>query len=464
MLLTISTTHEPATDLGYLLHKHPDRLQSVDLTIGQAHVFYPESSDERTTAALLLDVDAIDLVRGGRHLAGKGFSLGQYVNDRPFVASSFMSVAIAKAFSTALNGKCKNKPELVDTALPLAVTVAVVSAPKGGEALIRRFFEPLGYAVNVERHQLDEQFPDWGDSRYYTVGLTNTVKLRDLLAHLYVLLPALDFDKHYFVSQNEIDKLLARGKGWIEDHPEKETITNRYLVNLRALTRRALNQLDDANPEMPEDDAPPAVIERKETLHQRRLKRVFAEIEASGAETVIDLGCGEGKLIRMLLKSRQFRKITGTDVSYAELTKCKERLYWDELAPRQKARLDLFQGSLTYRDKRLAGFDAAAVVEVIEHLDEDRLAAFERVVFEFARPKHIFLTTPNGEYNVLFDGLTAGTMRHADHRFEWTRAEFQNWGDRVAAAHGYSVRYAPLGDEDPAVGAPSQMAIFTHEN
>jgi len=465
MLLTITTTYKNATDLGFLLHKHPDKLQTVDLAVGKAHIFYPESSPEKTTVALLLDIDSIDMVRGVRNLSGKGFSLGQYVNDRPYVASSFVSVALSKAFSTAMNGKCKNKPELVEVEMPFEVKISVLPAPKGGELLIGKLFEPLGYKVEVERHRLDEKFESWGDSKYYTVSLSNQVKLKDLLSHLYVLIPALDNDKHYFVSQNEIDKLLEKGKGWLENHPEKEQITRRYLINLNSLSRQALERLNEGiDDEENDDELPVEFKEKKETLHQQRLKLVLEKIKDSGAKKVIDLGCGEGKLIRMMLKEKQFQNITGMDISYSELTKCKERLHWDEMAPRQKERINLFQGALTYKDKRLEGFDTAAIVEVIEHMDENRLKSFERVVFEFAKPKNVVLTTPNGEYNVMFENLDAGTMRHTDHRFEWTRKEFENWANQVAKNNNYSVRFEPIGEVDEKVGAPSQMAIFEYGN
>jgi 3' terminal RNA ribose 2'-O-methyltransferase Hen1 len=463
MLLNITTTHKPASDLGYLLHKHPDKLQSIDLSIGKAHVFYPESSDERTTASLLIDVDPIDMVRGGRNLSGRGFSLGQYVNDRPYVASSFMSVAIAKAFSTAMNGTCSKKPELVDVKMPFEVDISVLPAPKGGELLIRKMFEPLGYSVKLERHILDDQFSDWGDSKYFTVALSHTITLHELLSHLYVLIPALDNDKHYYVSQNEIEKLLEKGKGWLASHPEKEQITSRYLFNLRSLSRQALEQLND-NEELEDVQEETEQVKKKETLHQKRLSLVLEKLKASGAKSVLDLGCGEGKLLRMLLKEKQFSNISGMDVSYQELTRCKERLHWDEMAPRQKERLNLFQGALTYKDKRLEGFDAAAIVEVIEHLDENRLKSFERVVFECAKPKTVVLTTPNGEYNVLFENMEAETMRHTDHRFEWTRNEFESWATRVAETNNYKVEFLPIGEEDKKAGAPSQMAIFNYGN
>ncbi|WP_044205291.1 3' terminal RNA ribose 2'-O-methyltransferase Hen1 [Flammeovirga sp. OC4] len=460
MLLNITTTHQPASVLGFMLHKHPDKLQTVKLSIGKAHVFYPESSEEKTTVSLLLDIDPIDMVRGGRNLSGKGFALGQYVNDRPYVASSFMSVALSKAFSTAMNGKCSHDPSLVDVEMPFEVSLTSLPAPKGGELLIRNMFEPLGYEVGLERYTLDEKFTEWGDSKYFTLNLKHTLKLKDLLSHLYVLIPALDNDKHYYVSNNEVEKLLDKGKEWLKDHPEKEQITKRYLFNLSHLSRKALEQLRDEDVE--ENEVEENV--KKETLHTQRLKLVLEKLLASGAKNVIDLGCGEGKLIRMLIKEKQLEKIVGMDVSYQDLTKCKERLHWEEMAPKQKDRIDLFQGALTYQDDRLAGFDAATIVEVIEHMDESRLQSFERVVFEFAKPKTVFLTTPNGEYNVLYESMEENTMRHTDHRFEWTRAEFETWANKVAETYNYTVSFLSIGEEDSKVGAPSQMAIFNHGN
>jgi len=464
MILTITNTQKPSGDLGFLLHKHPDKFQSIDLSVGKAHIFYPESTEEKTTVALLLDIDPIDMVRGGGlKLSGKGFSLGQYVNDRPYVASSFMSVALSKAFSTAMNGKCSTRPELVDKKLPLTATISVLPAPRGGEPLIRKMFESLGYQVNLERHILDEQFDSWGDSKHFTLELSQTTTLKELLSHLYVLIPAIDNDKHYFVSQNEIDKLLDKGKGWLNEHPERDQIISRYMINLRSLTRQTLARLAEGD-EVNEGDEelPIKVKERKENLHQQRLNLAAQKLVESGARSVIDLGCGEGKLIRLLMKERQFDKIAGVDISYSELLKAKDRLHWDEIAPRKKERVDLFQGALTYKDDRLAGYDAAALVEVIEHLDEDRLQSFERVVFECAKPKTVVLTTPNSEYNSQFESMEAGSMRHTDHRFEWTREQFETWANGVAERNSYKVEFTPIGEEVELVGAPSQMGVFTY--
>ena len=464
MLLSITTTHSPATDLGFLLHKHPDKFQSVELSVGKAHIFYPEKSNAKTTICLLLNIDPIDLVRGARNLSGDGFSLGHYVNDRPYVASSFMSVAIAKAFSSAMNGRCKDKPELVNEALPFEVSITVLPAPKGGESIIRRFFEPLGYEIEITRHILDDKFPEWGESRYFTLKLRNTITTKELLTHLYVLIPALDNDKHYFITKDEIEKLLEKGGDWLKSHPEKEQITRRYLINLGTLSRSAMHRLSEGDTTAMEQTEDQVVQLRKETLHDKRIRMVAEKLIESGAEKVLDLGCGEGKLIRQLIKAPQFSFIAGMDVAYSELLKAKERLHFDEMSPKQKERIQLFQGSLTYRDQRLEGFDAAAVVEVIEHLDINRLQAFERVLFEFARPKTVVLTTPNQEYNIMWEQLDAEEMRHTDHRFEWTRKEFAAWADKIAATYAYQVVILPIGDEIENIGAPSQMAIFTYGN
>jgi 3' terminal RNA ribose 2'-O-methyltransferase Hen1 len=441
MLLAISTTHEPATDLGFLLHKHPERFQSFDLSFGKVHVFYPELSENRCTAALLLDVDPVGMVRGKSR--DQRFLLGHYVNDRPYVASSFMSEAIAQVFSSAMSGRCKDRPELVTTPIPLTARIEALPV-RGGEGFLHRIFEPLGYSIEAKQHPLDEQFSDWGDSPYYSVTISATKTLADLLTHLYVLIPVFDNEKHYFVGDDELEKLLEKGKDWLASHPEKEQIARRYLKHRSSLYREALARLVEEEQVTETDetaakDQQEVALERTLSLNEQGHGTVLAALRASGARSVLDLGCSEGRLLRQLLDDRQYQRIVGLDVSVQALQRAVQRLGYDRLPPMQKERIELIHGSLIYRDQRLAGFDAAAVVEVIEHLDPPRLAAFERVQFEFARPKTIVLTTPNQEYNVMWESLPAGTLRHPDHRFEWTRQEFQDWASRVAAKHGYVV-------------------------
>lgn len=463
MLLTITTTHRPATDLGFLLAKNPGKVQTFSLSYGQAHVFYPEATDERCTAALLLDIDPVGLVRGRPQ--GDVGTIAEYVNDRPYVASSFMSVAIAQVFASALGGRSRERPELAETAIPLEVVMEVVPC-RGGEGFLRRLFEPLGYQVQAERLTLDPQFPEWGDSSYFRVRISGQARLTDLLSQLYLLIPVMDDDKHYWVGDDEVRKLLANGEGWLAEHPEKQQIAIRYLKHRRHLARLALDRLvteDGEDPEAAEEEqsAAEAAVEKKLSLNTVRIDAVAQALRKAGATSVIDLGCGEGRLLRKLFKDKAITRMAGVDVSLRALEIAENRLRLDQMPKKQRERLTLFQSALTYRDKRFAGYDAAVLVEVIEHVEPSRLEALERVVFEFAHPSTVIVTTPNCEYNVIFENLPTKKLRHSDHRFEWTREEFQAWALGVAGRNGYSAEFSPIGKVDENLGAPTQMAVFT---
>ncbi len=447
------------------MHKNPARLASFEMSFGKAHVFYPEASEDRCTAALLLDVDPVGLVRNRRGPSGERGALEQYVNDRPYVASSFMSVAMSRVFRDAMAGKSKERPLLAEEKIPL--TVGITALPcRGGETFLRRLFEPLGYEVSARGHDLDPKFPEWGSSPYFTVELKAQMRLQDLLTHLYVLIPVMDSDKHYWVGEDEIEKLLRHGEGWLAQHPEKENIVKRYLKHQHRLTRDALARLTEeegGDPDLSEERHAneEKAIEEPLKLWQQRIGTVLSVLKSKGAKKVADLGCGEGRLLRALLDENQFQEILGMDVSHRTLEVASDRLHLEKLPPRQRQRIRLLHGSLMYRDSRLKGYDAACVVEVIEHLDAPRLAAFERVLFESMRPQSVVITTPNSEYNQKFPTLAAGKFRHKDHRFEWTREQFHGWALNVKERFGYSAEFLPVGEEDPQLGPPTQMGVFT---
>ncbi|KOV77847.1 MULTISPECIES: 3' terminal RNA ribose 2'-O-methyltransferase Hen1 [unclassified Streptomyces] len=474
MFVTISTTGtagNPATDLGYLLHKHPDKAQAFSTSYGTAHVFYPEADAERCTAALLLETDTLALVRRGKGRGGApDAALAQYVNDRPYAASSLLAVALSNVFSSALRGVCTARPERAAAPLPLRIEVPALPA-RGGAELVRRLFAPLGWSVTADPVPLDTAFPEWGDSRYVRLVLeSERLTLAEALRHLYVLLPVLDDAKHYWVSADEVDKLLRAGEGWLAGHPEQQLITNRYLSRRWSLTRQARERLelvrlaeaDDSEVE----DIDNAVAEETEAeekptpLAEQRRAAILSALHASGAARVLDLGCGQGQLVQALLKDTRFTEIVGVDVSVRALTIAARRLKLDRMGERQAARVKLVQGSLAYTDNRLKGYDAAVLSEVIEHLDLPRLPALEYSVFGHARPRTVVVTTPNVEYNVRWESLPAGHVRHGDHRFEWTREEFRAWATTVAGRHGYDVEFLPVGPDDPEVGPPTQMALF----
>ncbi|MCF6522684.1 3' terminal RNA ribose 2'-O-methyltransferase Hen1 [Streptomyces sp. JJ36] len=573
MFLSLSaagTPGAPATDLGYLLHKHPDRAQPFSTSAGTAHVFYPRADAARCTAALLLEVDPVALVRRGRGRAPDS-ALAQYVNDRPYAASSLLAVALGAVFRSALAGKCRQRPELPERILPLRAEVPALPA-RGGPALVRRLFEPLGWAVDAEPVPLDARFPEWGDSRYVRLVLEGEQRVSAALRQLYVLLPVLDGAKHYWVTADEADKLLRAGEGWLEHHPEQDLIAGRYLARRATLTRQVLERLelarlatsDDApveeldnavpdeqpgsaeehtgtagarvvqapgasagggpgRPPSPAEAGEPTVPAAREadvahpglpagaeapagparahegpsaghghdgagapgvppvrdrtadrahrpghaapptgpSLAEQRRTAVLAALREAGAEQVLDLGCGEGRLLAELLGDGRFTRITGLDVSVRALQAARRRLRTDRMSERQAARITLLHGSLVYTDTRLTGHDAAVLSEVVEHVDAPRLPALEHAVFAAARPGTVVVTTPNAEYNVRWETLPAGRLRHADHRFEWTRTEFRAWAGRVARRHGYAVELRPVGPDDPEVGPPTQLAVFT---
>ncbi|MEV7803369.1 3' terminal RNA ribose 2'-O-methyltransferase Hen1 [Microbispora sp. NPDC088329] len=535
MLLTISTTLRPATDLGFLLHKHPDRVQEFEKSFGIARVFYPEADEDRCTAALLLEVDPVRLARS-RGSSSPDFSLGQYVNDRPYAASSLLASALADVFRTARTGRCASRQDLADGPIPLEIGLPALPC-RGGADLAHRLFGPLGWEVDAAAVPLDPVFPEWGESRYVRLALRGTVRLADALNHLYVLLPVLDDAKHYWLAGDEVDKLVRAGEGWLAGHPDKGLITRRYLGRRWALTRTAFARLaelgDDveesldppvdeepgaeapdfaepaaaaepAEPAEPTEHTEPGATESARTrgvsgpaepvdaaprpddgrvpepagtvgaeagdgagetrvpLNTLRREAVVAVLEEIGARTVLDLGCGSGQLLGALLDRPVFAKVTGMDVSARALALAKRRLRAERMPDAKRARLELFQGSLTYTDARLAGHDAAVLMEVVEHVDPPRLPALERVVFGAARPAHVIVTTPNVEHNVRYE-LAAGARRHPDHRFEWSRAEFARWVAGVCETYGYAADLRPVGVDDPETGPPTQMAVFSRK-
>jgi 3' terminal RNA ribose 2'-O-methyltransferase Hen1 len=450
MFLSLATTYQPATDLGFLLHKNPARLHETTLAFGKAFLFYPQASAERCEAALVLDIDPVELVRGKGSADGL---LEQYVNDRPYAASSFLSVALGRVLNTAMAGSSRERPELAAAEIPLEAMVTPLSAD---EALVRSLFEPLGWTVAVEPL----------DAGYVALRLAGKARLQTLLNHLYVLIPVLDNDKHYWVGEDEVAKLLKRGVGWLERHPAQEIIVQRYLKHRRGLARRALEQLaPETRAEAGEEQARPTredTIEVPIRLNDQRLDAVVEALRAAGAHKVADLGCGEGKLLQRLVRERWIESLIGVDAGAISLERASRRLKVDHAGARVD-RVRLLHAALTYRDKRWEDVDAAALVEVIEHLDPDRLPAVQKVVFGRARPKTVVVSTPNAEYNALFPKLPAGQFRHPDHRFEWTRAEFEAWAGSIEASFGYKFALSGIGTVDPQHGAPTQMAVFTRE-
>ena len=447
MYLTIDCESQ---EFSFLLHKHPAKVHSKETNFGVAHVFYTEP----TKVSLLLQVDPLSLTRrGGAH----AFALKPYVNDRGYVASSFLSVALNLMFRSAMAGRCPKHPDLVDKKFAFKIEFPVLPS-RGGEKVLERLFAPLGYDVESSSIPLDAEYPEWGSSPYYKVVLKVTSRLQDLLRHLYVLIPVLDNEKHYWVGSDEVSKLLAKGDTWLVEHPEKEMIAHRYLKHRRGLARQALDVLEEVADDPAEAETlSEEVTERKIGLHQQRLETVSQKLLESGASVVGDFGCGEGKLLRYLLQGKKVERIVAMDVCLDSLQRAESSL--ERLHHKKREKIELLHGSLLYNDDRLNDVEAACLVEVVEHLEPDRLDRVASNLFQRLKPQTLILTTPNREYNAVWESLPAGKFRHPDHRFEWTRAEFQQWIDKVK--DDYQVTVEGIGEPHPDYGCPTQMAVFT---
>jgi 3' terminal RNA ribose 2'-O-methyltransferase Hen1 len=384
MYLSIATTHSPATDLGFLLMKNPSRLHEIDLSFGKASLFYPQASEERCEAVLCLNIDPVGLVRGRG--TGSGL-LSQYVNDRPYAATSFLAVALNKMLRTAMAGNSKDRPDLAAKPIPLEIHLTPLPAP-GGESRIKALFEPLGWQV--------ETSPVSGSPRYLDVYLTGNQKLSEALKHLYVLIPSLDNDKHYWVGDDEVEKLLTKGDPWLATHPEKDWIALRYLKHRRSLASDALARLlpevgtesDTPSPHQESRETKEDALERPLRLNDVRIDAVLAVLSTIGAKSVADLGCGEGKVLSRLARDRRLTQIFGLDASTQALSRAHQRLKLGLAGGEDVDRVRLLHGALTLTDKRWAQVDAALLVEVIEHLDPERLPALEAVLFARAASPH----------------------------------------------------------------------------
>jgi len=463
MLLTITADRSPVlelpSDFGYLLHKHPERVQAFDVYGGSAHVFYPHVDESRCTIAMMLEVDPVALVRGRSGGSQDGFALGQYVNDRPYVSSSLLSVAMAKVFRSALNGRSEGHERLAESPLDLTITLPAVP---GTPDLLRRVFTPMGWHVDAIPIVLDASRPEWGDAPLVSLKLVGSVRLADALNHLYVLLPVLDDAKHYWVGDDEVDKLVRAGSGWLATHPERELVTSRYLAHQRGLADAALGRLTELDDRSVEE-----IVEDEEPVRGRPLVRmrhdaVLGVVRELKPTSVVDLGCGPGALLGSLLEIQGVDRVIGTEVSDRSLSNAAKRLHVDHMTERQSDRLTLLLSSLLYDDDRLHDLDLAILMEVIEHIDLDRLPTVVRNVFGSMRPRHVIVTTPNVEYNARYPALADGGLRHSDHRFEWTRNEFAAWAQAVGKIHRYDVELHPIGKIDAEVGSPTQMAVFSH--
>lgn len=464
MLLTIRYEGENSNVFSYLLHKQPERVQTFSLPFGKAHLFYTENLEEKSTIALLLDVDSNDLM-SKKMLDKRDPYMDPYINDRPYVASSLLSAAMAKVFCSALGGNDKVYPELVNQKHSFTVSVSVIRS-RGGEQNIRQIFEPLGYEVEIKGQLLDDQFPEWGESPYYHLVLRGSVRLKDLLTQLYICLPALDRWKHYFVSENELQKLLQKGGDWLPTHPMRDFIIKGYLSHQKNLAKKAIHLLKDGsriipNPKQKKIETKFSVTKPKisNKYTEIKIKSVIKKIKELGVTKIIDLGCGNGKLIKQLVKNQKLTVIKGMDHSNRSLKEARDRLN----LPAQK-QVRLFLGSLLYQDPRTKGMDLAILLEIMDHVDEESLPFLETNLFAYMGVEYLIITVRNAEYNGLGNEVDQGTARYSQIQIKWTRKELEAWVEGIKSRYPYQAEIIPIGKEHSEIGSPIQMVVFKRIN
>ena len=444
MLLTIACNGPDATDLSWLLHKRPDRFQKFDLGYGNAFIFFPEYARDRCTACLLLEIRSDSLNELCKAKDGEF----QYVNSRQYLSSSLLSAAIGRAFSSALKGVCQDKPSLVDKSYDIEIRISSFSCRINPD-FIERILAPLGYGIEWEELQKEEDYLDGGFS-YGDLHLRIHATLQNVLSHLYILFPVFDRQTHVWLGETQLQKFIRHSQKWLGEHPEKRLIINEYFGPAADLRYRMLELFGALRNQ---DDNP-----QYASLNYARQSAIDGVLAASGAKSVIDLGCGNASLLSYLHEKDTYEKLAGMDVSAKNIESARKKLGSSFLHTR--ATPDLFIGSLTYSDKRIFGYDAAILSEVIEHFETERMDSIMRIILSEARPKLFVMTTPNKTYNHEFPFLEPGAFRHPDHRHEFDKNEFSEFCERYASMFDYDFEMSHIGEELSEVGAPTLMGIF----
>jgi 3' terminal RNA ribose 2'-O-methyltransferase Hen1 len=468
MMLSIACKNLSEEELGFLLHKNPARVHPLDLSFGKVYVFFDEPPEgHQAQVCLLVDVDPLAMVQGR---GGLGHQDALYVNDRPYVASSLLASAVTKVFGTALSGRCKERPELVDREIEWTFAMPFVARGSMLNALFH-LFEPLGYEFDPDLLNYDSSVDYATSARPILTRIAVRTTLSEALSHLVVLIPVLDGENHRWVDDGDLVPFVRRVESWLPDHPYGMYILRRalkYQTSLvKAFTERfpaitgSMARLPQLEANVWDDATVEAAGCQPLSLNSQRFSAVEAVVSALSPSSIVDLGCGDGSLVSQLVKQTSIQKLVGMDVNPLVLSRARARLEHLSLTKAQTEKIQFIHGSLAYRDPRVKGFDLALLIEVIEHIDAERLETLEHQVFDYGQYSTVVVTTPNREFNDLYVGMEKGKMRHSDHRFEWTRQEFLNWAKRIGDAFGYNYEISEIGAGNPAVGSPTQMAVFS---
>lgn len=451
MQLTIKAIGENSRVISYLLSKNPSNLYDRDEKGSRVRLVYTAFTEEETEILIYVTPDPVELVRNSPNT----FDITQYINDREFAVSSLFCSYIKSALATALNGKPKEEfIKWVDYKFNLVLGFGPVASDLP-DAVIESIFTHLGYEVNIERGLTDYSFQLKSRSSVRYITLTGHQTLQNAMRHLFILIPVMDNYKHYYMDKSEVDKLERYGAGWLDDHPMRDLIIKRSLKFKELIREVAVPQKEVF---IKEESETVEETEVKVRLNEQRYQTIVDIVtNLPHKETVVDFGSGEGKLSVRLGFAPGVKEILAVEPS--QMSQLRAMQKWDKarasegfLAPTQ------VWGSLFYFDTRLCDKDVMILSEVIEHIDEFRLPPIMETVFVQYTPKTIIINTPNYEYNVVYE--MQDNLRHRDHRFEWTREQFNSWCNELSAKYKYSVNIGGIGEEDQDFGFPTQIAVF----
>ncbi|WP_310831561.1 3' terminal RNA ribose 2'-O-methyltransferase Hen1 [Paenibacillus pedocola] len=473
MHLIIRATGTGAGMLSHLLAKNPNNLYDRTEKEARVRIVFTVSSEEETEAVIYVTPDPIELVKGDSSAHN---DITQYINDREFVTSSLFCSYIRPALGTALNGKPKEAyMPWVGKPLKLELTFGPVASNLPDRTL-EELFTALGYEVQLERGDAEYSFALKTRSSARYIKLAGEQTLQTALQQLFVLIPALDDYKHYYISDDEVDKIRRYGAGWLEEHPQRSLILKRTLRFAGAIKQyeamAAKEKRSTAENSVDSEDVPAAVTvsgesavtemqeEPKIRLNDLRYAAIAAAVEELYAKaTIVDFGSGEGKLSAKLSSVPGVREIKAVEPSAASQLRAMDR--FAKLADKPGIIVpDPVTGSLFYFDESLRGKDVMILCEVIEHIDEYRLARVMENIFAEYAPKTLIVTTPNKDYNAVYE-MEQEELRHGDHRFEWGRKAFSVWCARWTETFDYTAELTGIGEGSVEFGYPTQMAIFT---
>ena len=463
MIFSISTTHYPATDIGFLLHKNPDEFHKIPFNFGDVYIFYPYGSPELCMATLIVKIDPIKLYE-------KSFIDVCY--DFPFIETeyevfgfSLFSMLLSKIYVMTLNGISNSRSELVNLSIPLSANIInVMHYDK--VLLIKEFFEQLEYNVRIENKSGNNNETKLCKIECFNIEITAIIPLKNILSHLCIILAVLDNSLHYWMNENEIDKIIEMSKVFLKNHPMEDYI-------MKHLSKEKINSKVKAISFVSQDKLwnrylIPTVNKGREKLLKKQVKfneekhnYIISVLKGLNSKSVVDIGCGEGEFIELLFKDVNFERILGVDVSNYMIEKAKFRIDLCNIPSENKERINIIQSSIFYRDKRLRGYEAATVINVIEYFDLPRLKLFEQVLFGLIQPQHVIIVISSVEFIVKKDSISNNKFNNVKNVFEWTKEKYKLWYSCVAEQYDYTFRLLEDGYKEIESETLNQIVVFS---